>query len=163
MFFINVNDIPLSQQFNQLVKQKPTLAFFYSPNCGYCVELEPEWNALESILKKQYQGNMMVARIHQDMINDLQCDKDIKGFPTIFVLKKGKKKKEYTGERKHMDLLKFIKRHFSIKPIRRKKSLHGRSTRRRRRRRRHRHKIRTKRGGRRRRRARRNRTFRKRK
>jgi protein disulfide-isomerase/protein disulfide-isomerase A6 len=160
MFFINVKDIPSSQQFNQLVKQKPTLTFFYSPNCGYCVELEPEWNALENILKKQYQGNMMVARIHQDMINDLQCDKDIKGFPTIFVLKNGKKKKEYTGERKHMDLLKFIKKNFSIKPIRRKKSLHGGSSRRRRRRR---HKTRTKRGGRRQRRVKRTRTFRKRK
>jgi len=131
MNFLDVIDKPSCNTFNALIMQKPTVVQFFSPGCGYCDQLKPEWNSLQEMLKKQYKGDMLLARVHADMIQNVECDKDIEGFPTIYVLKKGKKKKEFGGDRNAQELLKFIEKHIGIK----KKGQKGSGRRRRRRRR----------------------------
>ena len=114
MFFIDVIDSTSTKRFNDMVKRKPTLVQFFSPQCGYCKELEPEWSILVNNLKNKYKGDIMLARIRNDMIKNVKCHKKIEGFPTIFVLDKGRKVKEYMGKRRSADLLKFIGDNFSI-------------------------------------------------
>lgn len=132
MNFLDVIDKPSCNKFNALIMQKPTIVQFFSPGCGYCDQLKPEWDSLREMLKEKYEGDMMLARVREDMMGDVKCDKNIKGFPTIFVLKKGKKKTEFGGERNAGELLKFIEKHIRIEKKGQKGS--GRSWRRRRRR-----------------------------
>ena len=132
MNFLDVIDKPSSNKFNTLILQQPTVVQFFSPGCGYCQQLEPEWDSLKKTLKEKYEGDMMLARVREDMIGEVKCDKSIEGFPTIFVLEKGKKKKEFGKDRNAGELLKFIEENISIS----KKSQGGGRGRRRRRRRR---------------------------
>ena len=117
MEFLDVIDAPSCDKFNALVKTKPTLAQFFSPGCGYCKELEPEWDSMRQMLEKKYIGDILLARIHADMMENVECHKKIEGFPTIFVLVNGKKKKEFKGDRKAAVLLKFIEDNFSIEEV----------------------------------------------
>lgn len=114
MNFLDVIDNQSCNKFNALIMEQPTVVQFFSPGCGYCDQLKPEWNSLHEILKEQYKGDMLLARVHADMIKNVKCDKDIEGFPTIFVLKKGKKRGEFSGDRNANELLKFIEKHIDI-------------------------------------------------
>ena len=114
MIFIDVEDSSSGDRFNRLVKSKPTFALFFSPQCGHCKELEPEWNAMKAKLKAEYEGDMLLASIRNDMMDKVECDKEIEGFPSMFVLEKSKKKNEYMGARKKKNLLKFIEDNFSV-------------------------------------------------
>ena len=134
MDFLDVIDEPSCDKFNALIMQKPTVVQFFSPGCGYCHQLKPEWDSLTDMLREKYQGDMMLARVRNDMIKNVECDKDIEGFPTIFVLKKGKKRGEFSGDRNAQELLKFIEKHIGIQKKGQKGG--GRSRRRRRRQRR---------------------------
>ena len=155
MNFLDVIDKTSCNKFNALIMQQPTVVQFFSPGCGYCDQLKPEWDSLQEMLKEQYQGDMLLARVHADMIKNVKCDKDIEGFPTIFVLKKGKKKKEFGGDRNAQELLKFIEKHIGIqkkgqkggrRSRRRQRRKTKRKRRRTRRRRRRRRKIKRRRG-----------------
>ena len=117
MEFLDVIDIPSSEKFNTLIKEKPTLAQFFSPQCGYCKELKPEWDLMTSMLKENYTGDIMLARIRGDMMENVDCYKKIKGFPTIFVLINGKKEDEFSGDRNAAALLKFIEKNFTLKKV----------------------------------------------
>ena len=114
MNFLDVIDKPSCNKFNALIMQKPTIVQFFSTGCGYCDQLKPEWNSLQEMLKEKYEGDMMLARVREDMMGYVKCDKNIEGFPTIFVLKKGKKQKEFEGNRNAGELLKFIAKHIRI-------------------------------------------------
>jgi len=162
MEFLDVIDISSSEKFNTLIKEKPTLAQFFSPQCGYCKELEPEWDSMTSMLKKNYTGDILLARIRGDMMENVKCHKKIKGFPTIFVLVNGEKNGEFTGDRNAGALLKFIENNFTLKKLKQRGG-RRRSTRKYRRKRKKRYKRNYKRSykrsRRRRRRRRRGRTF----
>jgi hypothetical protein len=67
--------------------------------------------------------------VRADMMDSVKCDKNIRGFPTIFVLEKGKKRGEFTKTRNASTLLEFIGENFKIS----KKSQGGGRRRRRRR------------------------------
>jgi thioredoxin-like negative regulator of GroEL len=114
MDFLDVIDTPSCNQFNALIMKKPTVVQFFSAGCGFCHQLEPEWNSLKDMLKEKYKGDMMLARVREDMMGSVKCDKDIEGFPTIFVLKKGKKKKEFVGDRNSAELLEFIEKNIAL-------------------------------------------------
>lgn len=145
MNFLDVIDNPSCNEFNALIMQKPTIVQFFSPGCGYCDQLKPEWHSLQEMLKEQYEGDMLLARVREDMMGSVKCDKDIEGFPTIFVLKKGKKKKEFRGDRNAGELLKFIEKHIGIQKKKKKRQKGSGRPRRRRRRKTKRNKGRTKR------------------
>ena len=145
MDFLDVIDTPSCNQFNALIMEKPTVVQFFSEGCGYCHQLEPEWDSLKDMLKEKYQGDMMLARVRDDMIKNIKCDKDIEGFPTIFVLKKGKKKQECVGNRNSAELLKFIEDNIDIRKKTQKGGRRNKKYARSRRRRRYRHKTKRKR------------------
>ena len=130
MQIIDVIDEKSSTQYNKLVKNKPTLVQYFSPHCHYCKQLESQWDTFIKRMKANYDGNIMIARVRNDMMDNCEGDKDIKGFPTIFILEKGKKTKEYEGDRSADDILKFVKENFKIQA---KKQKGGRRKKRRRR------------------------------
>ena len=124
MEFIDVKDSDSCDEFNHHVKTKPTFVLFYSPQCGHCQSLEPKWDKMTEILEKDYKGDMMVSRVRNDLMENINCDKNIKGFPTMFVLEIGGKKiREHSGSRETVDLVKFVEDNF---PIRKKEQRGGR-------------------------------------
>ena len=107
---------PLSvQKFNTAVKNKDAFIHYYHPQCGHCLELEPEWTSLVKTLKAKYKNaDLLIAKIRNDMMKDIKAHKEIQGFPTIFILKNGKKVKEYNGDRKAESLLNYLKENFTL-------------------------------------------------
>ena len=97
MIFIDVIDRSSSDKFNTLVRQKPTLVLFFSPDCGHCHAMKDDWKQMTEILKKKYRGDMMVARVRDDMIGDVDCYKKIRGYPSIIALDKGRRRKNLWG------------------------------------------------------------------
>ena len=60
-------------RFNKLIKEKHAFVQFYSPTCGYCHTLEPEWDRLTATLKKRYNGDIIVVRVRSDMMGGNKC------------------------------------------------------------------------------------------
>ena len=57
LIFLDVDNEESAKQFNKDVKHGLTFVLYYSPQCGHCVELKPEWDAMiknikQKILKK---------------------------------------------------------------------------------------------------------------
>ena len=113
---IDVIDAPSVKEFNAAVKNKDAFIHYFHPQCGHCKELEPQWESLVKTLKANYKNaDLLIAKIRNDVMNDVQAHNKIQGFPTIFVLKNGKKVDEYSGDRGAASLLKYVKKAFSLK------------------------------------------------
>ena len=109
-------------RFNELIKKKHAFVQFYSPTCGYCHALEPEWDRLTATLKKRYNGDIIVVRVRSDMMEHINADKQIAGFPTIFVLEKGKKINEFKEKREARSIIKFCEKKFQNKKKKNKRT-----------------------------------------
>ena len=107
MPFIHVDNQDAVKQYNDLVKTMPTMVLYYAPWCGHCEHLKPFWIAFEEKVRGK-DANMLVARVQNEYMGEVEGDKDIMGFPTIFFLIDGKKQKEYEGPRTTEGLVAFF-------------------------------------------------------
>ena len=84
-----------------------TILAIVAPWCGHCQSLKPEWkNMLGNV--NNY-DNLMLGQIEEDYLNDLDCDTNIMGYPTIRAFKGGRKIKDFNGKRDSFSITKFIK------------------------------------------------------
>ena len=102
---VNSNNL---NKFNEEVQKGGAVVKFYADWCGHCQDLNPKWNIMTSHLKNA-PGTGLIASIPEDMISSVNCDSDIRGFPTIRYMVGGKKRKDYNGKREVEDLEKFVK------------------------------------------------------
>jgi len=98
-------------EFNRLVKQKggKTIVKFYADWCGHCQDLNPKWKQMTTQLDRSKLSGLL-ASIPEQYKNDVDCDKEIVGYPTIRFLVGGKKKRDYNGKREVKDLEKYVKK-----------------------------------------------------
>jgi len=147
---IKVNNDAGFERFKREVieKKKSCFAMFHMEGCGHCVMLRPEWDKM----KKKVGSSLILAEIDSNYSREITnlTGGEVVGFPTLMVIKGGRKAFEYNRERKEKEMLKFVRETF--KEVGRKRRPRRRTRRRTRRRRRRR-----KRGGTRRRRRRRSR------
>ena len=129
---LDVIDEAGAKQFNKDVKSGLTFVLYYSPQCGHCVELKPEWDAMIENIKQKYRGDALLAKVRADMMKNITCDKEVIGFPTMFLLENGGKKKEYNSSRTRDALEKFAQEELKLL----KKQMCGKSRKHRRHRRR---------------------------
>ena len=114
MHFINL-DSENSHYDNELHK-RPSFVKVYSPSCGHCQQLEPNWNKMINHLrdkcKNKYDVNVM--DIHHGHLNKVpEIQKYISGYPTILALNKdGVMENEYSGNRTPEDLTNWFKSKF---------------------------------------------------
>ena len=88
-----VNLKNLIRKYNLLVK-------FYSDTCGYCTQMQDDWN---DAVKKIYNSNnkksnkLVVLEIESNQLNNFEDNGELKnqvmGYPTIMFVKKGNKVK----------------------------------------------------------------------
>ena len=83
---------------------------YYSPLCFYCNALKPTWDKLCDGLKNS--KTIIIINASNNNIKNFEekYRKDITGYPNILKYSKGKKKKEYNGNRGLIDLKNFVKK-----------------------------------------------------
>ena len=95
MIDLDVIDIPSVKKFNNVVGKKEAFVQYFHPQCGHCKDLEPEWTSMVETLKyKHKDADIVVAKIRNDMADGVNVEEEIQGYPTILVLKNGKKVNE---------------------------------------------------------------------
>jgi len=98
------NNIPF---LNNLLQKNTAVVFFTAPWCGHCRTLEPILNKIMGRFSTSRREGV-IANVSEGDIKNLDCDNDVGGFPTIRVLKKGKKVKDYEGVRDEKSINTFL-------------------------------------------------------
>jgi thiol-disulfide isomerase/thioredoxin len=80
---------------------------FHWNQCGHCKKMMPDWNKL----KKQTFKNCKIVEYEKDENPEQMKKHDIKGFPTIKLLKSDGNVVSYDGERNVLGFSNFIKKH----------------------------------------------------
>jgi len=98
----------------KLVKNAPSLIYFYAEWCGYCKQFLPTWNAMESEIVRDDLNLVKFSCV----ANKEKCEKIdiIQGYPTIILYKPDTHETiRFEGERSRASLLNFVKEHTGIK------------------------------------------------
>ena len=90
------------------VKNGLTCLLVYSDNCRWCKKMMPEWKKFKKTSKKNgIKIKEVEASDQPKMIKNL----GVKGFPTILMLKNGKRIDTHTGKRTSKEFHEFISKH----------------------------------------------------
>ena len=103
---LNDKDYDISKSIKIKNNKNPGIVVFYYYWCGYCEMIKPE------LLKLAEKNNVNVYAIHGDNAYNKKAFEflAVQGVPHLrYVTKSGLISKQYTGERKMEDLLKYIK------------------------------------------------------
>lgn len=102
------------EQFKEATKKdQPMLILYYAEWCGHCQALHPTWEALKKKVEKM--DGIVIGEVEYTNMQALPTSlKNIRGFPTIQILEKGKVKTEYQGDRRLDSLLAFAKSHAKV-------------------------------------------------
>ncbi|XP_033107441.1 protein disulfide-isomerase A5-like [Anneissia japonica] len=95
----DVMHLDSTKQLNKLLakEKKPTLIMFYTPWCGHCKKMKPEFaGAATELLGEAILAGMDVDRPEN---YETRTSFNITGFPTIIYFENGKRKLDYGGER----------------------------------------------------------------
>lgn len=85
---------------------KPTLILCYANWCGWCNRFKPTWDKIKRTLSRN--GDVHVVEVEYDDMQLLPKNlQNVRGFPMIQIIKKGKVHKEYQGDRNHDDIVTF--------------------------------------------------------
>jgi len=103
--------VAVAKNFEELVtnSEKDVLIEFYAPWCGHCKSLAPKYDELG---EKMAEENVEIVKMDATA-NDVPAGFEVRGFPTIFWVKKGDKPVSYNGGREVDDFVKYISKHAS--------------------------------------------------
>ena len=105
------NDAGLERFKREVIKNKKScFAMFHMEGCGHWVMLRPEWKKMKKIVK----SFVILAEIDSNYSREVTnlTGGEVIGFPTLMVIKKGRRVFEYDGERKEKEMLKFVRETF---------------------------------------------------
>ena len=108
--FIHVNSEDALKKLNSNSKDK--LVKYYMDGCGHCDDLEPIWKLVESRIKKDHSDiNIVVVQLNANYMENADLP-NVEGFPTISMIKGGKKI-EHKGARTEEAIIDFFKKNSS--------------------------------------------------
>jgi len=101
--------VAVAKNFQELVtdSSKDVLIEFYAPWCGHCKKLTPIYDELG---EKMAGEDVEIVKMDATA-NDVPPGFDVRGFPTIFWVKKGAKPVSYNGGREVDDFVNYIAKH----------------------------------------------------
>lgn len=104
------------EMIKDLLEKKICLIGVFSKLCIHCKNMKSQWEFLKKKLKKMNcNGVLLEIDANQlDYIDFSSLKNSIDGFPSIMVFKKGKKVKNYVGNRSSNDMFKFFKPYLVI-------------------------------------------------
>lgn len=90
--------------FNKLKGKNNMLLKFYSNNCGYCKEMEPEWNNAMNQLKEKNPKKLLIIEVESDKLHNFKDEnneikQNIMGYPTIMFVSSNNKVFNFDNER----------------------------------------------------------------
>ncbi|XP_062099280.1 protein disulfide-isomerase [Humulus lupulus] len=99
--------------FNETItKSKFIVVEFYAPWCGHCKKLAPEYEKAASILSS-HDPPVVLAKVdcNEEVNKGIASEYDIKGFPTIKIIRNGGKNvQEYKGPREADGIVDYLKK-----------------------------------------------------
>ena len=99
------------QELNSLLNNKMCFIGVFSKMCIHCQNMKSQWKELKNKLKKLKCDGLLLEIDAQQLsyIDYSSLTKTLQGFPSLMIFKKGKKMKEYSGNRSTEDMFKFAK------------------------------------------------------
>ncbi|KAG8181822.1 hypothetical protein JTE90_001476 [Oedothorax gibbosus] len=91
----------------QVMSKDIILVEFYAPWCGHCKTLEPEYAKAAKMLKND-PNPIPLAKVDATSESDLAARFEVKGFPTLFIFRKGEKEL-YDGPRTAFGIVEYMK------------------------------------------------------
>lgn len=108
MFYILTHEN--KKQIIDVIKTSQNITILYYWNmCGHCTALRPTWDKVCKKYKNTSDCDIVNIEVSQINLLPPIYKKNINGFPTIVKYNKGKKKREYNGERVFKNIDKFVK------------------------------------------------------
>lgn len=101
--------VAVGKNFDELVtnSEKDVLVEFYAPWCGHCKKLAPIYDELGEKMKDE---DVEIVKMDATA-NDVPSKFNVRGFPTIYWINKGKEPETYSGGRELDDFVKYIAKH----------------------------------------------------
>ncbi|RWS30966.1 Protein disulfide-isomerase A4-like protein [Leptotrombidium deliense] len=97
-----------SDNFTEVVaNEEIILVEFYAPWCGHCKQLAPEYKRAAKELS-EIPKPIKLAKVDATVENELREKFDVKGFPTMYIFRKGKRYK-YDGPREERGIVSYMK------------------------------------------------------
>jgi thioredoxin-like negative regulator of GroEL len=118
MKIIHIND-KNAQVFKNNAQNKHAFVKYYSPTCPACIAMEGEWDNMCKDIDGKYNTDMILAQMDPGGMKELEATEvhtAIDYVPAIVILKNGKKYKEYNGQRKKDEMIKFLMEEGLITP-----------------------------------------------
>lgn len=89
------------------------LVEFYAPWCAHCKRLEPIYERVASYFHNNGEKAARIGRVDGTAQAGLMTPFDVKGYPTMIMLRDGKRVTDFKGKRTYDDILQFVERHVS--------------------------------------------------
>ena len=108
-----------------LLEKKICFIGVFSELCIHCKNMKSQWNTLKKKLKNMH-CNSVLLEIDSSQLNNIDYSSltnSINGFPSIMIFNKGKKIKDYNGNRSSNDMFKFFKHYLLINKKKTKKNI----------------------------------------
>mmetsp|Transcript_44778 Transcript_44778/g.93390 ORF Transcript_44778/g.93390 Transcript_44778/m.93390 type:complete len:213 (-) Transcript_44778:377-1015(-) len=87
------------------------LVKFYAPWCGHCKKLAPVYEEVATFYHRTQSLSVSVAKVDGTQESSLLTTFDVKGYPTIVLLKDGQRVASFDGKRSFDGLTAFVRKH----------------------------------------------------
>lgn len=94
------------ESLKQHLKSSPAFIKFFSPYCGYCHMMQPEWMKMKNTLKNNYNDRLIIVDIPPEFMNEL--DVEVNGFPTMVATGPQHRHHHFNGNRSSEDFINFL-------------------------------------------------------
>jgi len=92
------------------------LVLFYAPWCGHCKKLAPAYEKLAEHYHRATPQFVHIGRVDATQHSNLATQFDIKGYPTLILLRGGERIADYSGARTFEGLAEFVDEQLALPP-----------------------------------------------